>query len=425
MPIVPSRRAEIEALVAQLDSGASATRDAAVARLTLLGERALTALLRYLPGAAPHGAQAALAVLEHIKAPQALACLLDLCRSPDVSVARRAIEASAPRADPRVVKTFANVLVSGPRAVRSAAVSGLARQHRQGVVEALGPLIDVLLDEREDEGLRLSALDAVIDLPFNDIRPIMERLSATRSVKLRARVNLLASGEVDPRTLARRLRGSSTEDGRRILKRLAGLGVKGAAALVEELRIGGVPQRLSAAAVEALRSLPDQQVLPHLNEAIRRAESTQAVRLLCDLSTRFRSSTSITALHAALQGLSRPRASSDAGERAEAKARVHLALAALDSRIALYDLREMLEARPVLAPSCLLLAASRIGDASLVPALAALAADRPDVFDACAETFAAVARRARLRRNSRVARNVRPAHRAVLEALFRAAQARR
>jgi hypothetical protein len=129
---------------------------------------------------------------------------------------------------------------------------------------------------------------------------------------------------------------------------------------------------------------------------------------------------SITALHALLEHL--PRAdekAAQAPEVTEIRGRIHRALAALGSRIAVYDLRESLAVRPAPAPSLLLGAAQAVGDASLVPALAALGAEEPSLQDACVSALAAIVGRERLRRTSAAVKSVRPAHRAILDHLWR------
>jgi hypothetical protein len=97
---------------------------------------------------------------------------------------------------------------------------------------------------------------------------------------------------------------------------------------------------------------------------------------------------------------------------------VHVALAALDSRLALFDLREMLHARPVRALPALLETAAKVGDASVVPALVALAAESRALLDQCAQPFASIVRRARLRPTSAALRAVRPHHREALRELW-------
>jgi hypothetical protein len=106
------------------------------------------------------------------------------------------------------------------------------------------------------------------------------------------------------------------------------------------------------------------------------------------------------------------------------RAVAHVALANRDSRIALYDLREMLEARPLRAAGRLLEAAGAIGDRSLVPTLARLAADEPGLSEPCAAAFARIVRRESLRRTG-AARGVKPEHREALARLWAASRSRR
>jgi hypothetical protein len=105
-----------------------------------------------------------------------------------------------------------------------------------------------------------------------------------------------------------------------------------------------------------------------------------------------------------------------------ARAALHEALAALGSRVALFDLREAVAVHPRAAMPALLRAASRIGDASLVPALARAVAEDTTLLDACAGTLAEIVARERLRRTSAVVRSVRPEHRAALERLWERAR---
>jgi hypothetical protein len=59
-----------------------------------------------------------------------------------------------------------------------------------------------------------------------------------------------------------------------------------------------------------------------------------------------------------------------------------------------------------------------VGDASLVPALAALATDAPRLLPDCARAFGAIAAREKLRPRSAALRAVRPEHRAALGVLW-------
>jgi hypothetical protein len=113
----------------------------------------------------------------------------------------------------------------------------------------------------------------------------------------------------------------------------------------------------------------------------------------------------ITTLHDLLERL--PRADEKAAQgkdAAAARGHIHRALATLGSRIALYDLRESLAARPPLVPSLLVPAAAVVGDASLVAPLAALATEAPAIEDPCVAALTAIVDREHLRRTARRSR---------------------
>ena len=140
--------------------------------------------------------------------------------------------------------------------------------------------------------------------------------------------------------------------------------------------------------------------------------------MLADVTAHLHSPTSIPVLSRALKRLADlPRGVTDEG-RHEAASRLHLALAALDSRIALFDLRERLQAAPPGSAAPLLLAVERIGDASLLPALARLYTEERALRGAAASAFAAIVGRERLRPRSAALRSLKPADREALEALW-------
>ena len=134
-----------------------------------------------------------------------------------------------------------------------------------------------------------------------------------------------------------------------------------------------------------------------------------------------RGAAAIPELVRALEGLGPLRGASAASLRA--RAALHEALAALDSRVALYDLREALEARPRSVLPALLRAAARIGDASVVPALARAVAEETALLDACAEALAAIVAREKLRKTGAVVKAVRPEHRTAFSLLWERAKA--
>ncbi len=126
----------------------------------------------------------------------------------------------------------------------------------------------------------------------------------------------------------------------------------------------------------------------------------------------------IPRLHALLGALDARAAAGDAAGVTDAKAEVHAALASLASRIALYDLREMLERPPARALDVLLGAAGRVGDASFVAPIAAIAVEQAGLRDAARAALARILARESLGPRSRAVKGLPRPQRALLEELM-------
>ncbi len=339
MPIVPSRSREIEARLTELASTAPAARDSAIARLTLLGERAVGPLVEVLRLGSPVARLGAIKVLEQLRSPRALPGLIAQLADGDGKLVSAAAVAIATLRDAKAVAPLVRALTHQDPAARAGAASALASLLSSNVDEALEPLLETLLDPNADERLRGVAGQALSHLPARELRA------------LRARVAEAADERRRPAEAA------------------------------------GVPPKR------------------------RRQPAPDVSGLLASLP---RGAAALTALHRALQ------ATSDAG----AAARLHQALAERGSRIALYDLRERLDARPARAAEALLEAAARIGDASLVPSIVALAADRTALTGPCADALAAIVSREKLRKSHHFVKAVPQAHRKLLDGLWSRAMRR-
>jgi HEAT repeats len=426
MPILPSKARQIQELVARLASGSAATRDSAVARLTLVGGRAVEAILASLPTAGRLGRLSALEVLERLAPPRAAPEVLALCRDRDPEVAVKALRLASAYPQPRTVDVLTMILLEGAPAPRRAAASSLARIHTGGLVDAIDPLLDVLLDDDEEDDMRVLVFDALTPLPPRTLAPLLKRLRETGSVALAARVAHWEARSPDPMLeLPDRLA--------RKLADIANLPLADEAGLFAELATHGLPalelvlERLREADVGAAEAMRLGRALRHfgpeaagpVGEALDRGPGLLATRALADALAHHHAPGGIPPLFRALQRLSAASpAASPAAAVAEVKARIHLALAAADSRIALYDLREMLLARPGGATPLLLEAAARVGDKTLVPALARLATNDPPLRNDCAAAFAAIAAREKLRRSNAIVKGLRPEHRSALEGIW-------
>jgi hypothetical protein len=149
---------QIDALMADLASEGAAKREAAVARLIVIGTRAVERLAALAGdfGARSVARVAALGALEAIADVRALRIALQAFDDPDPGVASAAIG-------------LARVFLRGPRGVA-----------------ALDRLTTLALDLRRTEPIRLAAIRALGDLGPSTLKPLFETLQEDPSSQIRA-----------------------------------------------------------------------------------------------------------------------------------------------------------------------------------------------------------------------------------------------
>jgi hypothetical protein len=163
--IKTSSSKQIDALVAGLSGESLVTREAAIARLTVIGARAVERLVALVESdAAPAARTAALRTLEAIADLRALDSALRAVRDADEAVATAAI--------------------------------GVARSFLRGRrgAAALDRLAEVALDRTRDEQLRLAAIRALADLPASTVKPLWQALGDDANAAIRAQVESRAPG---------------------------------------------------------------------------------------------------------------------------------------------------------------------------------------------------------------------------------------
>ena len=288
MVIKSSAAGEIGRLVAQLSGGDEIAREAAVARLTILGTRAVEHLLDAWRGDLDPDARAA---------------------------ALRALEAIGDR---RALKPALSVLGGSrsdlPLALGAVGVlrGQLGARRGEDADRAFETLAAIALDRGRDERVRLAAIEALQDLPAVTRRAVRDGLAGDPNPRIRARARAEAppAPDLSPAALEQAAEG----------------------------RLPDSPDQLRAlvAAHAATAPLP---ILHRLVGAVRARETAER-----------------------------------AAARASwlvARAAVHQALAARQSTVALYDLRETLSASREPLPVGFLAALSQVGDASCLEPIAA------------------------------------------------------
>ncbi len=304
-----------------------------MARLTVIGARAVERLLAAADSSAGAGARAAaLSALEGIADPRALPVALAALDHPDATVASAAAG-------------LAGVFVRGPK--------GAA---------AVDRLTEVALDGTRAAAVRAAALRGLRDLAPSTLAPVLASLADDTSLDVRTAASALTEGDaaLDPLdVLAQSARESTLSD----------------------------PQRLRQAIARAGQRAP-LPVLLRIIERVREHEREQAAAQRADW----------TAVRAA----------------------AHLALAQRGSRLAVYDLRESIEAARVPLPVEFLAALSTIGDASCVEAIAGAFAVARDQWwrEHLADAFRAIVKREKLTRRHAAIRKIEKKSRPALDALW-------
>lgn len=281
MTIRPSSGAEVRQLIAALGAEDDVKRESAIARLAVIGPRAIEYLLQDFPTATGRAKTGIL----------------------------RAFEAAV---DPRSLPTARAALLDGSAAVQTAAIGAvralLGSPRAEIARDALDALVAVALDPSRIAAVRISAIDALKDLPADIRGPLDTKLAGDSDPDVRRRASA-APPRGSSRTWADAVAGqlSSPEATKTLLA-----GVRGTARLTE---------------------------LQHVVDHIRAHEQREP-----DPVTRE--------------------------EWRAVRGAVHQALAARNSRLALYDLRDSLMG-PERLPVAFLAALEEIGDDTCLEPLAA------------------------------------------------------
>jgi HEAT repeat protein len=157
VPVRASSATQIESLIADLSGISDVKRDAAVARLTVIGRRAVARLVALTEsGAGPLARIAALRALEAIGDPRGLDAALRALGDRDAGVAAAAVG-------------VARVFIRGAHSVR--------------VVDRL---TGVVLDQRRPDAVRVAAVRSLRELDPATVAPVLKSLLADRSEAVRS-----------------------------------------------------------------------------------------------------------------------------------------------------------------------------------------------------------------------------------------------
>jgi hypothetical protein len=290
MPIRPSSSAEIRRLIDALGAEEEVARESAVARLAVIGPRAIEHLLQEFPAAAPRLRAGMLRAFEASGDPRAL------------PLARGALA----DASPENVTAAIGVL----RAFLNSPHPTVAR-------DALDAVVAAALDQARPAESRLAALDALRVLPAGVREAVRKNLAEDADPSVRARAAAEGPRPFGP---------AAVQD-------------------VEAVWREAVDGTLPASAARLKQALSAKQGAARLTELQRLVDSVRAREQRETVPERRE-------------------------EWRTVRGAVHQALAARNSRLALYDLRDSL-LEPGRLPVAFLAALEEIGDATCLETLAA------------------------------------------------------
>jgi HEAT repeat protein len=320
--------------------------------------------------------------------------------------------------------------------VRVAAVRALVEQHAAGQDRAVRQVVEILFDADEDPALRDAALGLLPMLPASERRGILRRLRQDPSQALSARAEELERASSTPvnvtATVHRRIRDLASDDyatWNRAVQRLSAVGAPAVDPLVAEMQRRAHDPEYCTRAGMVLKGLGPRRARC-LAEALDRVEEPLPLQVLVEVAGAVGDKSLIYRLKNLIERIAENRTvpadrdGFDPMQRVRAKA--HLELARVGSRLAIADLREALSDLERRLEPEMVAAVERIGKKDEIPDLlrAYLREDR-FLKDRVEVAVRAIMKRERIRRNNRMFHSLSPRQGSALEAILPPVRARR
>ncbi len=433
---MPSRAAAASTreLIRRLSSSDREQVQAARARLTLLGGRAVDALIETLEGGNDRLKLQAMPMLALIRDARAREPLIALLHDREPKIREAACRALSRFPCREAVLSIEKVVKNDLRAeVRVAAVQSLVAIFDEGQDEALRELLSVLFDPDESRRVRLAAFAAIPLLSARERRAVIRKLrdDADREIASRAGALEQECGRPEPAAgddaaiarLASEL--ASPQHGRwnDAMHRLIGLGGRALPHVIAAMRARHRDPEFACRAAMVIKGLGARRlrsVADYLDTVIEPLPLEVLVDVVASLDDRpatYRLREVIDSLDARLAGLN---GFDGPDPYARVRAKAHLAIARLGSRVAVGDLKKTLTDPSRRIDPELLTAAGRIGTRDELPdLLRAYRREDPWMRVKIREVFWQIIRREKIRRGGpsfqSLARQDRQALREIIE----------
>ncbi len=419
------RRAnEIPELIRRLGDPRPVRVDAAKARLSVIGARAVEALIESLDGDADRARIHAVQLLALIQDPRGREPLKALLFDANPEVCAQAARAIArfPTADSVAAVERLLRRASSPD-VRIAALEALIELYVAGQESALAPVLTVLLDPSEDTDLRHAATALLPRLPGSERRTLRRRLEKDPVPEIAtadpvAHGTVPTDGEPDTPGLLADLASGDYGTWDRAVHLLAARGATVVEPLVAEMRRRSQDPEYGTRAGMVLKAMGPRRgrkvadLIEHVEEPLPLSILVEVIGSYGVHAMTYRLADVLESL-AARRATPSGRKSADLLERVRAKA--HLELARIGSRVAIQDLREALGNGHRRVEMEMIAAVERIGKRDeLLDLMRAWRNEDAFMRNRIADAVRTVMRRERIRRNSVALRSLGEDHRATL-----------
>jgi HEAT repeat protein len=424
-----SRANEIPDLIRRLGSRSKRRVDESRARLSIIGGRAVEELVAALEGNENRiraRVMPLLAMIQDLRGREPLIAML-LDRNPHM---RRIAARSLARFPSSDTVAALNRLLDRERRrdVRVAAVQSLVEQYAAGQDQAIRRVLNLLFDPRQHASIRLAAFSLLRALPSNQRRGVLAKLREDPDETIRRRAGELHHAEpfrFEPEQARVWLDDLASEDydvWNEAVQRLGACDGRIVEPLICEMRRRAHDPDYCTRAGMALKALGPRRgralagVLDRVDEPFPLQVLVEVIGAIDEKSLIYRLKELIERLSAKRLDRTDPDGF-DPMLRVRAKA--HLELARIGSRVAIHDLRETLGESERRVELELLAAMRLIGKRDEI-ALLLTAHAREDAFtrDRIAEVVRAIMKRERIRRNNRIFRSLTPRQRESVKAIL-------
>jgi len=425
--MLTSRATEIQELIRSLGSRSRARLEAAGARLSIIGPRAIEEMIEALEGDNNRIRANIMPLLALIQDPRGreplIAMLLDRNARMREIAARCLARFPSVDAVAALERAFNR---EKNEAVRMTAVHSLVEQYAAGQERALRLPLALLIGPDETSAIRLAALSLIGVLPAAQQRSILAGLIEDQDVAIRRRAEEIEAGVEhggpDIRDLLDDLAAADYPTWNEAVQRLGACGPAVLQPLIGEMQSRSYDPEYCTRAGMVLKTLGPRRsrkladLLAEVEEPVPLQVLVEVIGSLGEKSMIYRLEEVIDRV-AAREERSHEANGFDPMQRVRAKA--HLELARIGSRVAIKDLREALADDERRVEIEMLAAVTLVGKRDELPALLK-AHGREDSFmrERIAEVIRTIVKREKIRRNCKLFQSLDHAQRAALEAIL-------